>query len=141
MAFKFVLPTIRQVAQIALDAADDPLGPRILSQTATLNLVIDEQRNAYLMGVNATHRHNSAQNHYMLYYFNRFWHLRTKGQWCNEVGFYSFPSSFQHVRSEIERCFADAVSVFGWYGNILTPEENATFKPIFCCDDYEQPDF
>lgn len=141
MAFKFVHPTIKYVTQIALDAAGDPLESRILSQAATQNLVVDEERNAYLMAVNSTHRHNSSQNHYILYYLDRFWHLRTKGQWCNEVGFYNFPSSCQHARSDVERCFTDAVCLFGWNGNILTPAENATFKPIFCCDDYEPPDF
>ncbi|MDO8653494.1 MAG: hypothetical protein Q7R66_15025 [Undibacterium sp.] len=141
MAFKFVLPTIKQVAQIALDAAGDPLGPRILSQSAIRYLVVDEERKAYLMQVNSMHRHDSSQNHYMLYYFGRFWHLRTKDGWSNEVGFYKFPSSCQSARGDIERCFTDAVCIFGWNGNILKPEENATFKPIFCCDDYEPPDF
>ncbi len=141
MTFKFVHPTIAQVAQIALDAADDQFGERVLNQGANCKLVVDAERSAYLLQVASTMRHDSMQQHYMMYYLGRFWHLRTRGFFSNEVGFYNFPFDFESSRHDIERCFADAIGVFGWCGDALTAEENATFIPVFFSDDYEPPDF
>lgn len=141
MTFKVVLPTVKQVAQIALDAAGDPLGARVLEQHAGLPLAIDDERPAYLMHVSSTHRHNSIQFHYMLYFLGRFWHLRTRGSTSLEVGFYDFPPRFENSRAEVQRCFADAVSVYGWTGYKSTPaERSAKFVPVFAQDDYEPPD-
>ena len=140
MTFKFVIPTVKLVAQIALDAAGDPLGSRVLQQEAGFKLVIDAKRNAYLMAVNSTMRHNSSQNHYMMYFMNRFWHIRTRSTFSQEVGFYNVPWDFEKIRPEIELCFSEAIAVHGWFGDVITAKENSNFIPIFGENDYEPPD-
>lgn len=138
MAFNSIPPTAKRMAQIAYDASGDPLGPRILENTIS-KIVADEERKAYLIRVSATARCNSFQGHYMLYYMERFWHLRTRGPWpwVREVCFYKFPKGYEKYRADIQSCFADAINA---YGKILFPGERDTFVPIFTEDDYEPPD-
>ncbi len=106
-----------------------------------MRIALDEYRDAYLLQVDATARHNSGQLHYMLYCGGRFFHLRTKNLFSTEVCFYGFPADQESHRAVIERCFSDAAPVFGWFGDVTKPEENAHFVPTFGPDDWEPADF
>ncbi|BBL75592.1 hypothetical protein [Methylomagnum ishizawai] len=112
--------------------------------------VIDFENNSFLFLVPSESREESCQNHYFLYYLNRYFEIRATHTFGNEISFHRFPKQFESKRKEVQAVFSEAIKVHGRFGygpngfnntldTILRPDSLDYFEPVYVKDDIQAP--
>lgn len=130
--------TINQIAELAGLAKNTAFANRVGELFAgRLCLVEDRQRDAFMFQTSAVCRDTSTQNHYLLYFMQHWFDIRSKDIFSTEVSFYKFPTGMDANRKWIEQCFGQAARIYGW--NEAGGDTTPIFDPVFCADDWSGP--
>lgn len=126
--------TIDEIVELAKLAKDAPGAYRV-GQLGTndFRLVEDEPRNALMFEVGAISRGSCGQAHYLLYFMQHWFDIRSRHFGSIEVCFYRFPPRMEAYRKQIEDCYRQAARVHGFTKGFIA--DARIFDPAFRPDD------
>ena len=125
--------TINEINELASLAKNTPLADRVGKQdVSSFRLAEDRQRSAFMFETASLSRETGVQNHYLLYFMERWFDVRSKNVFSNEVSFYNYTADREADRKLVEQCFGQAARIYGSGEYDGAP----IFDPIFCPDDW-----
>lgn len=127
-------PTIKEISELAALAKNTPVAERVdRISVDSFRLAEDRQRNAFMFRTAALARDTGMLNHYLLYFMQHWFDIRSSGSDIFQVSFYDFPSNLEMDRKRIEQCFAQAARIHGFDG---CGGDTIIFDPIFGEDNW-----
>ena len=122
--------TFAEIAALAELAKTAPYAERVGRLGARhFRMAEDRPRNALMFEAGAVSRDTADQTHYLLYFMQHWFDIRSRCYDSIEVCFNDFPPLMEAYRKWIEQCFAQAARVYGWsYG---FEDKARIFDPVF----------
>lgn len=127
--------TIAEIAALAELAKTAPYAERVGRLSVRhFRLAEDRPRNALMFEAGAVSRDTVHQTHYLLYFMQHWFDIRSRSYDSIEVCFDDFPRLMEAYRKSIEHCFVQAARVYGWSYGFENDSRvfDAVFRPDNC---------